>query len=237
MECDNPDCYNGFVEYKPVIEDVATDLGAQIAELRDTVAALQQDIRGVRGWTEATVEVLNGRIDSCNKRIQKYRALESPASAPEPDPLCQNCKGCGIEESGSRWGDAVEVIGCHECQGTGRVTSQSAPATAHQEPPDEVLVCQCGHSKGHHHPYCHGNHEWMPSGCRCREFVPQAESIDAVNLLIRDINRFGELRFQFGMSLEHGDMENAEENRIAARELEVKIEAAIRAYGRDGAHG
>jgi len=68
----------------------------------------------------------------CFSKIRQSFPLESPA--PAPDPVCANCKGSGIEPSGNRYGDAVEMVGCHCCEGTGTVP------TAEPAPLDPVLV-------------------------------------------------------------------------------------------------
>ena len=125
------------------IEFVNTTLAAQIAELRDTVAAQAKEIRHrveVSDNTLAELYVLKGRI----------QALEAPASAPEPDPLCAR-DGCGHRKSDHQGASgrgvnciaAIRVVstegfGVRSCDCT-EFVPQPSPATAHQKPPDAVL--------------------------------------------------------------------------------------------------
>jgi hypothetical protein len=128
-------------------EEVATDLAA----LRGTVAAHKREESENASDLRLLIADLYGRI----------QALESPASAPEfdplwniklnvpgwhkdellapePDPLCDLCDGVGWYWNTTHG----KNLKCGYCSGTGRISkpAQAEPATAHQEPPDAVLV-------------------------------------------------------------------------------------------------
>jgi hypothetical protein len=183
--------------------DRAEEVAADLAALRGTVAAMQAGFMAI-------VETLNGRIDNANKRIDRNRALESPASAPRV--TCSQCGGSGID-------NRTEVEwSCDACGGNGRVASA----------PEPDPLCQCGHPKGHHHPYCHGNHDWMPSGCGCRGYVAQAEPATAHQeppTLMDDINWICT-----ALELTQETLGEDEPPHYQAIVIE-----RLRAYGRDGA--
>jgi len=101
--------------------EVATDLAA----LRETVAE----------WRNLQI----GDAKHFHDRLRAIeRALESPASAPETDPMCPKCEYRLEKNCLGQWQ-------CYGCGEHGRhlnpewiVPTQAEPATAHQEPPDPV---------------------------------------------------------------------------------------------------
>lgn len=106
-------------------EEVNADLGAQIAELRDTVAA-QTTLMNSRYNAQAAMIV---------SLKDRFAALESPASAPEDE--CTVCGGTGhtrVDCMGKASApDANERLWTKVID---RMNSAASPATAHQEPPD-----------------------------------------------------------------------------------------------------
>jgi len=120
-----------------IVDDVkalahrVADLATDIAALRDTVAAQAEQIRTLMGKFNTWVPPSVSSIEDHENRIQ---ALESPASAPEPDVLCE----CGhVANEHPALGSCWHKSGC-DCRKF--TIAQADPETAHQEPPDAVLV-------------------------------------------------------------------------------------------------
>jgi len=124
-------------------------LDNQLAALRDTVAALAERIETVSQMAQSInlehlmqderLAALESRFDTL--AMADIDVIESPASALEPDPLCQNC---GHEKSfhPRSWTGCLHSPSSHSpyCSCFAFVPAQAEPATAHQEPPDPVLA-------------------------------------------------------------------------------------------------
>jgi len=113
------------------------ELSSEIAALRDTVAAQAEQIKSVAdAWSDTKLllddeSAVNRRQwDEIAKLRARIRALELPASAPDR----VQCPVCGEMAN-------AESLVTGMWQGEARCNCPiSDPATAHQEPPDAVLV-------------------------------------------------------------------------------------------------
>lgn len=138
-------------------EEVATDLGAQIAELRDTV------------------DELSSKFSNANDVIdRRLTALESPASAPEfaPDPNNKRTRPRtsitdDIEELWPQLEAGIRYLG--------RKSEPEPPAAVPEPEPDPL--CQCGHAARWHNDHkrkCNHVESLRPYvRCACEQFVPQ----------------------------------------------------------------
>jgi len=203
------------------------ELSAEIAALRDTVAEnhVKTNARILGIIKELTEHQYS--LDDLKESIILHGkpARESPASAPEPKPCC-SYNGWHFKDD-----DGTLIGRCEKCN----------PAPE----PDPLCAREdCGHTRSEHSNL---GAQCGEDDCFCMKFVPQAEPAtahqdppDAVLLAIRDLyvltvtsNDYDQMTSRLGRELRY------EWERITQPDQEWhsadSVDAAIRAYGRDGA--
>ena len=180
---------------------------AELAAKVDELDAKFDYVRNLPPYTPTGVyRILTGHAE-------RLDALESPA--PAPDPVCAICGGAG-----KRYTNGY----CESCNGSGLITERVACANS-----------DCGHTEDlHTHPafglgFC--------LRCPCPDYVPTAEPapLDPVRSIMKLVLQYGADTANAAVCYRHNKDKEADDHNEKAYMRTQEIEAAIRAYGRDGA--
>lgn len=156
---------------------------------------------------------------------------------------CQDCAVC----EGRGWSINVpsqSMYPCRWCGGSGKrstieIASLESPTPA-PDPvcagPKETDMCTCHHNYGSH---------WGIGGaclsydCKCQSYNPTAEPepapLDPVRSIMKLVLQYGADTANAAVCYRHNKDKEADDHNEKAYMRTQEIEAAIRAYGRDGA--